>query len=64
MTNGRKIKLTLKARPTLEGAGVRLKCVFGYDEVPLLDPFLLLDSNSISGILKLNSPSICSAINL
>ncbi len=40
----RKIKMTLQAQPTLEGAGVRLKRVFGYDEVPLLDPFLLLDN--------------------
>ena len=39
----RKIKLTLKSRPTLEGAGVRLKRAFGYNEVPLFDPFLLLD---------------------
>lgn len=27
----------------MEGAGVRLKRVFGYNEVPLFDPFLLLD---------------------
>ncbi|MFW9998142.1 MAG: pirin family protein [Candidatus Odinarchaeota archaeon] len=39
----RKIKQVLKAKPTIEGAGVRLKRVFGYNEVPLLDPFLLLD---------------------
>ncbi|TFG06251.1 MAG: pirin family protein [Promethearchaeota archaeon] len=43
MSKVRKIKLTLKARPTIEGAGVRLKRVFGNEEVPLLDPFLLLD---------------------
>ena len=36
--------MTLQARPTLEGAGVRLKRVFGFDQVPLLDPFLLLDN--------------------
>ncbi|TFG20325.1 MAG: pirin family protein [Promethearchaeota archaeon] len=39
----RKIRLTLKSRPTLEGAGVRLRRAFGYNEVPLFDPFLLLD---------------------
>ena len=39
----RKVKMTFQERPTLEGAGVKLKRVFGYDEVPLLDPFLLLD---------------------
>lgn len=31
------------ARPTLEGAGVRLRRVFGYSEKELVDPFLLLD---------------------
>ncbi len=33
----------LKSKPTIEGAGVQLKRAFGYHEVPLLDPFLLLD---------------------
>ncbi|MFX1267773.1 MAG: pirin family protein [Promethearchaeota archaeon] len=32
----------MKSRPTLEGAGVRLKRAFGYAD-PSLDPFLLLD---------------------
>jgi redox-sensitive bicupin YhaK (pirin superfamily) len=32
-----------KNEPTIEGAGVHLKRVFGFHEVPLLDPFLLLD---------------------
>jgi len=31
------------SKPTLEGAGVHLKRAFGYNEVPMLDPFLLLD---------------------
>ncbi|MFX0188668.1 MAG: pirin family protein [Candidatus Hodarchaeota archaeon] len=35
--------MTFKSIPTLEGAGVRLKRAFGNNEVPLLDPFLLLD---------------------
>lgn len=39
----RKIDQILKSKPTIEGAGVHLKRVFGYNEVPLLDPFLLLD---------------------
>ena len=43
MKDIRKIKLTLKARTTMEGAGVKLKRVFGYNEMPLFDPFLLLD---------------------
>lgn len=42
MNEIRKVKLTLKSRPTLEGAGVRLKRAFGYAD-PSLDPFLLLD---------------------
>ncbi len=32
-----------KSRPTVEGAGVNLKRVFGYNEVSQFDPFLLLD---------------------
>jgi redox-sensitive bicupin YhaK (pirin superfamily) len=37
------VKQILQSKPTLEGAGVRLERVFGYHEVPLFDPFLLLD---------------------
>lgn len=43
MTIYRKIQKILTSKPTLEGAGVKLNRVFGYYEVPLLDPFLLLD---------------------
>ena len=43
MGSVRKIRKVLKSRPTLEGAGVRLKRVFGYQHVPEFDPFLLLD---------------------
>lgn len=32
-----------RSEPTIEGAGVHLKRAFGFHEVPLLDPFLLLD---------------------
>lgn len=39
----RTVKRVLKSQPTIEGAGVRLKRVFGYDQVPLFDPFLMLD---------------------
>ncbi|CAG0962599.1 MAG: pirin family protein [Candidatus Methanoperedens sp.] len=39
----RKIESISKSKPTLEGAGVHLKRAFGYNEVPELDPFLLLD---------------------
>ncbi|MFX0152756.1 MAG: pirin family protein, partial [Candidatus Hodarchaeota archaeon] len=41
MTQNRKILHILKSRPTIEGAGVRLKRAFA--EPTLLDPFLLLD---------------------
>ena len=39
----RTVKEILQSKPTLEGAGVRLKRVFGYYEIPRFDPFLLLD---------------------
>lgn len=39
----RKIRKVLKSKPTIEGAGVHLKRVFGFSEVPVFDPFLLLD---------------------
>ena len=43
MAETRKIKTTWKSKPTREGAGVHLKRAFGFQEVPDLDPFLLLD---------------------
>jgi quercetin 2,3-dioxygenase len=39
----RTIKKVWKSRPAIEGAGVHLKRAFGYQQVPQLDPFLLLD---------------------
>ncbi len=39
----RKIDRILKSRPTIEGAGVHLKRAFGYSQLPLFDPFLMLD---------------------
>lgn len=39
----RAIKKAWKSEPTMEGAGVHLKRAFGFAELPLLDPFLLLD---------------------
>jgi redox-sensitive bicupin YhaK (pirin superfamily) len=39
----RKIKKILRNKPTIEGAGVHLKRAFGSYQVPMLDPFLLLD---------------------
>ncbi|MFH1060775.1 MAG: pirin family protein [Pseudomonadota bacterium] len=43
MTATRRVKKVYKAKPTIEGAGVHLKRAFGFGQVPLLDPFLLLD---------------------
>jgi len=43
MPTTRKIQKVLKSKPTLEGAGVHLKRVFGFKEAPMFDPFLLLD---------------------
>lgn len=39
----RTIKQIFKSVPTIEGAGVHLKRAFGYHQVPLFDPFLMLD---------------------
>lgn len=39
----RRIRSIHLEMPTMEGAGVRLKRVFGYHQVPAFDPFLLLD---------------------
>jgi redox-sensitive bicupin YhaK (pirin superfamily) len=42
--NNRTIKKIWQSQPTREGAGVRLKRAFGFNETPQLDPFLLLDA--------------------
>ncbi|MFI5361757.1 MAG: pirin family protein [Elusimicrobiota bacterium] len=39
----RSIKKIWKSEPTIEGAGVHLRRGFGFNEVPLFDPFLLFD---------------------
>ncbi len=43
MSHVRKIGKVWKSKPTIEGAGVHLKRAFGNYQVPLFDPFLLLD---------------------
>jgi len=43
MTQTRKISRLWRSKPTIEGAGVHLRRAFGYSEVPMFDPFLLLD---------------------
>lgn len=51
----RSIKNILTGQPTIEGAGVHLKRVFGFHELPAFDPFLLFDhfgSNNPRDYLK------------
>jgi redox-sensitive bicupin YhaK (pirin superfamily) len=43
MAETRRVQKVWKSKPTTEGAGVHLRRAFGFDEVPQLDPFLLLD---------------------
>ena len=43
MDETRKISKVLTSRPTVEGAGVNLRRVFGNNDAPQFDPFLLLD---------------------
>jgi redox-sensitive bicupin YhaK (pirin superfamily) len=49
------IKKVYKTVETMEGAGVRLNRVFGYNETPQFDPFLMLDyfaSNNPDDVMK------------
>lgn len=43
MSNWRGVRRVIKGKPTIEGAGVHLKRVFGFGETEAFDPFLLLD---------------------
>jgi quercetin 2,3-dioxygenase len=43
MEKQRPVRKVYASKPTMEGAGVQLKRAFGFAEVPLFDPFLLLD---------------------
>lgn len=43
MTEIRKILKVFKSKHTVEGGGVHLKRAFGFSEVPMFDPFLLMD---------------------
>jgi quercetin 2,3-dioxygenase len=55
MSKPRAIRQVFKSKPTIEGAGVHLKRALGFNEVPLFDPFLLLDdfrSDTPSHFLK------------
>jgi len=44
MDQPRRIRKVSASRPTLEGAGVRLRRAFGFGDTSLTDPFLLLDA--------------------
>jgi redox-sensitive bicupin YhaK (pirin superfamily) len=55
MIETRKIAKVLRSKPTIEGAGVHLKRAFGFSQVPMFDPFLLLDdfrSNNPADYIK------------
>ena len=55
MALSRKIRKVFNSQPTIEGAGVYLKRAFGFSQIPLFDPFLLLDdfrSNNPADYLK------------
>lgn len=43
MIQMRKISKLIRSKPTIEGAGVHLKRVFGFQQKPVFDPFLLMD---------------------
>jgi redox-sensitive bicupin YhaK (pirin superfamily) len=43
MKGQREVVSIQKGRPTIEGAGVRLKRAFGSNDVPKFDPFLMMD---------------------
>lgn len=43
MGSARRVRKVWRSNPTVEGAGVKLKRAFGYQQVLELDPFLLLD---------------------
>jgi redox-sensitive bicupin YhaK (pirin superfamily) len=43
MSARREIQGAWRGRPTIEGAGVHLTRMFGFQEEPVLDPFLLMD---------------------
>ncbi|SEM07502.1 hypothetical protein SAMN04489760_103205 [Syntrophus gentianae] len=43
MTISRRIRKVFKSRPIIQGADVHLMQAFGHREMPLFDPFLLLD---------------------
>lgn len=54
-TMRREIRRVFKGEIVTEGAGVRLRRIFGFNETPLFDPFLMLDdfrSDSLEEFIK------------
>ena len=43
----RPVRRLIEAKPTLEGAGVRLRRAFGFGNTSEFDPFLLLDDGLV-----------------
>lgn len=43
MSTAKTLSRTFSTRGTIEGAGVWLHRAFGYDQLPLFDPFLMFD---------------------
>lgn len=41
--SSRRVKQVIISKPTLEDAGVHLRCAFGFGSTSEFDPFLLLD---------------------
>ena len=54
----RHIKKVWKQIPTLEGAGVLLNRVFDFQEVPQLDPFLLVSGKPFNGLVAWYGPIV------
>ena len=51
----RPVKRIIESKPTLEGAGVKLRRAFGFGNTKDFDPFLLLDD------FRNENPADCSA---
>jgi len=51
----RPVRRLIKAKPTLEGAGVHLRRAFGFGNTSDFDPFLLLDDfRNVTGVNSAN----------
>ena len=48
----RPVKTIIQSKPTIEGAGVKLRRAFGFGDTAAFDPFLLLDDFRNDGFPK------------